>query len=76
MITQAEMKYLHESLEKLQHENPTVYRAVTMCNTGQCSFDHAMMWAVIELAKQNKDLQNRLLVELQNKAPTPMVIKS
>jgi len=71
-VTQAELQHLHEQLQKISQENPTVHACVMMCNTGQCTFDQAMLWAVIELAKQNAELQNRLLIEVQNKPPQPM----
>jgi len=74
-VTQAELRHLHEQLQTLAHENPTVNRLVEMVNFGYCSFQDAMLWGVIELAKQNKELQNRLLAELQMKPPSPMILK-
>ena len=69
MITQAELQHLHETLAELAHENPVVRACVEMNNAGRCTFDQALLWAVIEFAKQNKELQNHLLVELQHKPP-------
>jgi len=71
-VTQAELRHLHEQLQQISLENPTVHRLVEMCNMGYCSFSDAMLWGVIELSKQNKELQNRLLIELQNKPPQPV----
>ena len=74
-VTQAELRHLHEQLSTLSHENPTVHRLVEMVNMGYCSFQDAMLWGVVELARQNKELQNRLLAELQMKPPAPMILK-
>lgn len=74
-VTQAELQHLREQLEKLSQENPTVHRLVEMVNYGYCSFQDAMLWGVVELAKQNAELQNRLLHELQMKPPGPMILK-
>ena len=67
MITQAELQHLHESLAELANENYIVRACVDMNNSGRCTFDQALLWAVIELARQNKTLQNKLLIEVQHR---------
>ncbi len=50
--------------------NPVVRAAVTLWMRGDCTWEEAMMYAVIQLSIQNEDLEVRLIDKI-SKEPAP-----